>query len=199
MKVWPVISPTVSISAYHFLAPYFVRVVTLSGQAFELMARGGELVMDLKEKISLLHGTLPAEQRLVFMDQQLEDSRPLSGYGIFGGATLHLVLVASGASSVCPSHSCPGMSPTLSISHFTTGLSQEQLSYFSHVTPPPPPTQRIPLPAHLAHVVHVHDRVYRGFKLFLQYLYTRKLQATESEWIPCSHIHLVSGMAASFF
>lgn len=155
-------------------------MVTLSGQAFELMARGGELVMDLKEKISLLHGTLPAEQRLVFMDQELEDSRPLSGYGIFGGATLHLVLVASGMNTVGPSYNCPGMSPTLSISHFTTGLSQEQLSYFSHVTSPPP-IQCIPLPAHLTHVVHVHDRVCHGFKVFLQYLYTRKFQGTESE------------------
>lgn len=156
-----------------FLVSYPVRVVTLSGQVFELLVRGGELVRDLKEKISMLHGIAPLEQRLIFMEQELEDSKTLMEYEMFGGATLHLVLVAAAMNTASLSYSCPGMSPILSIYHFSTGLSLEQLSYF---TPTTALLQRVPLPAHLTHVVHVHDRVYSGFKLFLRYLYCRKLQ-----------------------
>ena len=158
-----------------------------------MMVRGEELIRDLKEKIGLLHDIAPVEQRLVFMEQELDDTKTISSYEIFCGATVHLVLVAGARNTATVRYSCPKMSPTLSISHFNTGLSLEQLSYFPQPAVLP---QHVTLPAHLTHVVHVHDNVYTGFKLFLQYLYSRDLQVDESESLMCSnaysHITLVS-------
>ena len=114
------------------------------------------------------------EQRLVFMEQELLNSNTFLSYEVFSGATLHLVLVAGGARLSCLSYSCPGVSPTLSIHHFNLGISLEQLLQVP--APLPPVSQPISLPTHLAHVVHVHDNMYSAFKLFLHYLYSRKLQ-----------------------
>lgn len=161
------------------IVPYPVRVVTLSGQTSEFLVRGGELVRDLKEKVCMIHTIPMAEQRLVFKEQELLDFRTLGSYEINSGAMLNLVLMKSEVNFTCVNYSCPSMTPTLSLYHFNMGLSLEQLSYFTQATPLTPLPQRVLLPSHLTHVVHIHDSTYSGFKMFLWYLYCRKLQEVD--------------------
>lgn len=123
-------------------------------------------------------------QRLLFKQQELTDSSTVASFGLCSGASLHLVLVSSEMNSATVSYTSPKMSPTLSISHFSIGLSQEQCSYFTPTSPPQAhPTT---LPSHVAHIVHVHDScagLYQAFGMFLRYLYCRKLQELDkSEW-----------------
>lgn len=150
--------------------------MTLSGQSSDFMIRDGELVRDLKEKICLVHSIPLPEQRLIYREQEIADLSSFSSLGITGGATLHLVLNTSEMHTPSLSYICPGMAPTLSTHHFTIGLSSEQQSYFTSPNSSPKQAQRVTLPSHILHLVHVQDIPYPGFRRFLQYLYCRKLQ-----------------------
>lgn len=160
---------------YNGEAPYPLKVITLSGQSSEFMVRAGELVRDLKEKICLMHSIPVPEQRLVFKQQELPDLGSFVSLDISAGATLHLVLVGAEmipANTV--SYTSAGITPTLSIHHFFMGLSPEQLSYLMTPTSPPQ-SHHVQLPSHITHLVHMHDTLYAGTRMFLGYLYCRKL------------------------
>ena len=154
-------------------APYLVRVSVPSGQNSDFMVRGGELVRDLKQKICLAHSVPMEQQRLVFKQQVLPDSSTFQSVGILSGAALNLVLDTNSAPAI--NYTCPSATPTLSIHHFFIGLNAQQLSYF-----PQPPQGATPshvaLPPHTTHLVHMHDTQHAGIKMFLQYLYTHKLE-----------------------
>ncbi len=163
------------------VVPYSVKVVTLSGHRCECLIRANELVLDLKEKISLSQGLTIPELRLVFMEQDLPNGSTIQSCGVQEGATIHLVLIASenrGGDTV--SFSCPSMSPSLSIYHLQVGLGHfsDAFSLQQHHPPHSSPagSHVVPLPSHLAHVVHVYDVQYLAFKIWLTLLYSGKLQ-----------------------
>lgn len=169
----------------HFLAaPYPVKVSTLTGQTSEFLVRGDELVLDLKEKICLVHGIPVHEQRIVFKQQELQDSSSFVESEVQSGSTLHLVLVMTEAELVdsapvpTTTFRCPNMTPTLSIHHFRVGFSPEQLSHCASLQPTPlqPHPQCTSLPSHLTHIVHVYDVPYSALWSFLRYLHCRALQ-----------------------
>lgn len=47
---------------------------------------------NIKSKIQVIEGIPPEEQRLIFAGKQLKAGRALSGYGVRGGSTVHLML-----------------------------------------------------------------------------------------------------------
>lgn len=151
----------------------------LSGQLYQFFVRPGELVADLKEKISLAQGIPIIEQRLVFMQNELHNQSSFRNCGVVAGSTLHLVLVASVLGPQATSYFTSVVNPALSISHFNLGLGLERL-----VTAPPssslhhPP--KVPLPPHITHILHLYDIPSEGFKMFVQFLYSRELDAEGS-------------------
>ena len=191
MKVTSVIVLCVYVCVTRSLhtVPYSVRVATLSGQSSEFMVRGGEMVRDLKEKISLVHSIPITEQRVVFKQQDLPDNNTFSSMGVGPAATLHLVLVTSEAHSPL-NYTCPTVTPTLSIHHFLIGLSPDQLSCLSdpHTATPSPVKQapQVPLPPHITHIVHAHDSLCPGFEIFLRYFYSRNLDRRECPVLCCA-------------
>ena len=161
--------------------PYLVKVSTLTGQTSEFLIRGEELVVDLKEKICLVHGIPIHEQRLVFKQQELDDGCPLKEYDVIPGSMINLVIsITTEQDSLAgvTTFRCPNMNPALSIHHFKVGFSPEQLAHCSalQTTPLQPRPQRISLPAHLTHIVHVYDVPYSSLWTFLRYLYCRTLK-----------------------
>ena len=75
-----------------FLGDNFkVIVKTLYGKKIELEVRQGELVEDLKVKLREVEGIPTYQQRLVFINKQLEDERLLFSYGVRDGSVIHLV------------------------------------------------------------------------------------------------------------
>lgn len=198
-----------------FTVPYPVKVMTLSGQSSEFMVRGGELVRDLKEKICLVHSIPVPEQRLIFKQQELPDSNTLTSLQILCGATLSLVLVTSEMHSptTTPCYTCAGVTPTISIHHFIIGLCREQLACIADIKPflqspgpmakciatlqSPGPVARVALPPHITHIVHTHDSLHSGFRMFLRYLYCRKLPQKDESKPSC--ITALLGAQAKFF
>ena len=172
------------------VVPYPVKVSTLTGQVSEFLIRGDELVVDLKEKIYLVHGIPVHEQRLVFKQQVLQDASSFGESEVLSGCTVHLVLVTAELQdsavmgTTTTTFRCPSMTPTLSIHHFKVGFSTEQLSHFTSLqtTPLQPHPHRISLPSHLAHIVHVYDVPYRALWMFLRYLHCRTLQDEGWSW-----------------
>ncbi len=132
---------------------------------------------DLKEKIYLRLSLKMEQQKLVFRQQELQDSCTLQQCGVDSGATVHLVMARvtpSGPSSneeVTPSYSCSSSLTTLSIYHLHLNLQPGLLSH----QPRPSFPQHTRLSPHLAHIVHIHGGHYNGFKLFLHFLYTNSL------------------------
>lgn len=153
-----------------------VNVSTLSGSVVSVFVRAEELVRDLKEKVSLCHGTPVREQRLVFMDCELQNEQTLGSCGITAGTTLHLVLVAPPATTpggLPTTYFTSVVNPSLSISHLTLGLGLDQLT--PPQTAPHHRPARLPLPPHIAHIVHVYDVPLDGFRAFVKYLYSGEL------------------------
>ncbi len=70
----------------------FVFVCTLTGKKLTVRVSMGDTVERAKEKIEDLEGIPPDQQRLIYNGKQMEDGRILSDYGVFPGATMHLVL-----------------------------------------------------------------------------------------------------------
>ena len=126
-----------------------MKVSTLTGQTSEFLVRGSELVVDLKEKICLVHGVPMHEQRLVFKQQELQDVNTFEESEVLSGSTLHLVLVMTeqqDPTTMATMFRCPNMTPTLSINHFKVGFSTEQLSHCTalQTTPLQPHTPTSP-------------------------------------------------------
>ena len=153
--------------------PFPVNIATLSGQMIQLFARPSELVADLKEKLSLAQGISVAEQRLVFMNNEIHDLSTITTCGVGTGATVHLVLVAAASPTPSTCYFTSVSNPALSISHLSLGLGLEQLASTQRNPLHQPP--KVPLPPHITHIVHIHDIPSEGFKLFLRYLYSGEL------------------------
>ena len=154
--------------------PYPVKVVTLSGDIYGFLVRANELVIDLKEKISLTLCITILRQRLLFMQEELLDTNTFQACQIQTGAIIHLVLVTSEIDTQSISYICPAMTPTLSIHHFKMGFGLDQFSdgiqLHSQKSSHP-----LNLPSHISHIVHVYDAKYTDFRMFLQFIYCRKL------------------------
>ena len=160
---------------FTFVVPYSVNVATLSGQMLEFLIREEELVQDLKEKICMSKGIPVLQQRLIFQQQEMPDTSTFGSCGVSLGSTLQLILLTLEMTPPAISYLCPAMNPTLSLYHFKIGLGLEQVLGMQ-LSPQQQQQQCISLPSHITHIVHIHDAHYDGFKLFLRYLYCRKLQ-----------------------
>ena len=173
------ISSATRLSIPLIIVPYPIKVSTLSGQMCDSLVRGNEVVLDLKEKLCLVHGIPVSEQRLVFKQQQLQDDCSFLEQEVVPGSTLHLVLAQCDPSAAAHSFRCPNMNPALSIHRFKVGFSTDQLKHclpLQSTSPQTHPHHTISLPAHLAHIVHVDDVPYPAFWTFLRYLHCRTLK-----------------------
>ncbi len=146
----------------------------------QVFVRAGEMVQDLKEKISLAQGTPVLEQRLIYMDAELHNEQTLASCGVSAGATVHLVLVvpATTPGSFLTTFFTSMVSPSLSIAHLTLGVGLDRLAApqaSPHHHPP-----RVPLPPHITHIVHVYDVPSDGFRAFVRYLYSGELAAEDT-------------------
>ena len=69
-----------------------IYIKTLTGRSVSLIVEEGETIRTVKNKLKEKDGVPVAEQRLVFNNQELEDSKTLQHYGILREATLHVVI-----------------------------------------------------------------------------------------------------------
>ena len=171
-----------------------MNVTTLSGNISRVFVRSSELIRDLKEKLSLSQGTPVEDQRLVFMQLELQNEQTLGSCGVCEGSTVHQVLVAPVAGgNQMTTYFTSVISPSLSISHLTLGLGLNRL-----ITPQSSPLHhplRVPLPPHIAHIVHVYDIPSVGFKAFVRYLYSGQLELeANGEWLKGKKIYLIGSM-----
>jgi ubiquitin len=76
--------------------PPIQYVKTLTGKTIVLHCRLSNSISQAKLAIQTKEGIPPAQQRLIYNGQQLQDSRTLEDYGIYAGSTMHLVLSLRG-------------------------------------------------------------------------------------------------------
>ena len=146
---------------------------TQSGHTTVFFVRPSELVADLKEKISLSEGIAVSEQRLVFMQRELQNETEIKQNRIGDGSTVHLALVATSSAQrqLETSYFTSCVNPSLSLAHFRLGLGLEQLlpagGASLQLHPP-----RLPLPPHICHIVHMYDVPFPAWAVFVEYLYS---------------------------
>ena len=68
-----------------------IYIRTLNGGTVPLIVDENDTIRTVKEKLKEKDGAPVQEQRLVFNNQRLEDSKTLQHYGILREATLHVV------------------------------------------------------------------------------------------------------------
>ena len=162
-----------------FLADLFVvNVSTLSGHTSRFFVRPTELVVDLKEKISLVEAVPVPGQRLFFNQSELGNKTRFNQTGIGDGSVVHLV--------VTPPAPCQpeqqqtmyftsSVSPSLSIHHLYLGLGLDRLIPMGGASPSLRPP-RLPLPPHICHIVHMYDVPHPAWAAFVHYLYSQQLR-----------------------
>ena len=69
-----------------------IYIKTLTGRTVSLIVEEGETIKTVKVKLRDKDGVPVEEQRLVYNNQELEDSKTLQQYGIMREATLHVVI-----------------------------------------------------------------------------------------------------------
>ena len=78
-----------------------IYIKTLTGRSVSLIVEEGETIRTVKNKLKEKDGVPVAEQRLVFNNQELEDSKTLQHYGILREATLHVVINPGARRRLC--------------------------------------------------------------------------------------------------
>jgi len=69
-----------------------IYIKTLTGKTIRIAAVANDSIVSIKRKIEEKEAIPPAQQRLIYAGQQLEDNKTLADYNIQKGAVLHLVL-----------------------------------------------------------------------------------------------------------
>ena len=153
--------------------PFLAHVKTLMGNTYPVWMRPSELVMDLKEKVYLQQGIPVCNQKLFYNNCEIGDGFSMQACNISLGSTVHIVLTGSSTLEAQHHSSNAFSAPLMTISHLQLSLGLERLeSAFGGVPSAVPPA---PIPPQVTHVVHVHDVPCDGLRLFLQYLYTGRL------------------------
>lgn len=135
--------------------------------------RPSDLVVDLKQKISLSEGVSIPEQQLLLDQNELWNETVIGQTGIQDGSLLHLMLVTPPLDlSQQTSYFTSCVNPSLSITHFKLGLNLEQLV---GVASPRLRPLRQPLPPHIYHIVHMYDVPYHAWVELMYYLYSTQL------------------------
>jgi ubiquitin C len=73
-----------------------IIVKTLTGKTITMKVKGSDTIDNVKNKLQVLEGIPPDQQRLLFNSTELEDAQTISDYNIQEGTTLYLVLRLSG-------------------------------------------------------------------------------------------------------
>ena len=161
--------------------PFPLVVLGVSAAPLQCYGRPSELVLDLKEKVSMVTSLPVTEQRLFLGDGDVElaNQNTLASYGLRAGTTVHLTMATGNHSLPPPCHTLAYISPALSIAHLTLNYGLMLLLGISCPTLPPHPPH-IPLSPHTAHIVHVYDVPSAGLRAFLHYLYSGVLEIPDA-------------------
>ncbi|CAB0008917.1 unnamed protein product [Nesidiocoris tenuis] len=77
-----------------------IRVMTYSGKTVDIDIDPDDTIFRIKERVEVLEGIPPQQQRLIFCGKQLNDEKTILEANIIGGSTLHLVLALRGGNRV---------------------------------------------------------------------------------------------------
>lgn len=144
----------------------------VGGDVLQCYGRPSELVIDLKEKVSLATGLPVIEQILLFRDCELSNQNTLESSGVGRSATVHLAMATSSSTSPLP-QALSSVNATLSITHLQLNLGLMQLVGSGVATHPHPPSLHLPL--HTLHIAHLYDVPSVGMRAFVGFLYSGSL------------------------
>ena len=151
-----------------------VNVATVSGHCSRFFVRPSELVVDLKQKISLTEAVSIPDQRLFLDRTELQNEIPINRTGMADGGVVHLVLTPP-TNTHQTVFFTSYVNPSLSIHHLFLRLGLEQLLPVGGASPSLRPP-RVPLPPHICHIVHMYNVPYPAWAAFARYLYSQDLR-----------------------